>query len=151
MELKDFEALKAIHDDDGRDIEVFYLKSHDRLADDADTNVRGYLTMGLEFTMNHVGLGDNIKDLFSEHYASLGIIKTKAGPEKIYMVMQGNNWSPNLEARDLIQGKGLRHTTMSIGDAFKVGGKHYLVDNYGFKCLEKALSKDKNKDVSLDI
>lgn len=36
--------------------------------------------------------------------------------EDVYFTMQGENWSPNGEAREAIQELGLSHTSMSIGD-----------------------------------
>jgi hypothetical protein len=36
--------------------------------------------------------------------------------DAIFSSMQGEVWSPNGEARSLIKGKGLAHTSMSIGD-----------------------------------
>ena len=36
--------------------------------------------------------------------------------EDLFKKMQGENWSPNGEARELIQSKDLRHTSMSVGD-----------------------------------
>lgn len=39
-----------------------------------------------------------------------------ADPEEVYVKMQGEVWSPNGEARDLIESLGLKHTSMSVGD-----------------------------------
>jgi hypothetical protein len=36
--------------------------------------------------------------------------------DHVFATMQGEVWSPNGEARDLIRGLGLRHTSMSVGD-----------------------------------
>lgn len=36
--------------------------------------------------------------------------------EDLFSAMQGDNWSPNGEARPLIKEKGLHHTSMSVGD-----------------------------------
>ena len=36
--------------------------------------------------------------------------------ERVFYEMQGEMWSPNGEARELIESKGLHHTSMSIGD-----------------------------------
>jgi hypothetical protein len=58
------------------------------------------------------------------------------GLETVFMAMQGENWSPNGEARPLIEEKGLRHTSMSVGDiAVDEAGKAWLVDRFGFKEL----------------
>lgn len=36
--------------------------------------------------------------------------------DDIYWSMQGENWSPNGEARDMIEDAGVHHTSMSVGD-----------------------------------
>lgn len=54
--------------------------------------------------------------------------------EDVFYQMQGENWSPNGEARELILSKGLHHTSMSVGDIiFNTGLKEYfLVASVGF-------------------
>lgn len=52
--------------------------------------------------------------------------------DKIFSMMQGERWSPNGEARNLIKGLGLTHTSMSVGDLIQVGRVIYLVDTIGF-------------------
>lgn len=52
--------------------------------------------------------------------------------EEIYGIMQGENWSPKGEARELIKTLGLWHTSMSVGDIIKIGDKVWLVDMIGF-------------------
>jgi len=49
--------------------------------------------------------------------------------------MQGEIWSPNGEARPLIESLGLSHTSMSVGDVFEdeSTGKLYLCEFYSFK------------------
>lgn len=42
--------------------------------------------------------------------------------EDLYTRMQGENWSPNGEARELIESKGLTHTSMSVGDIAIISG-----------------------------
>src|SRR5215475_10303224 len=55
--------------------------------------------------------------------------------EKLYREMQGEIWSPNGEARDLILSKGLSHTSMSVGDVVVVDGAVFIVAIMGFKEL----------------
>jgi len=57
--------------------------------------------------------------------------------ETIWVAMQGENWSPNGEARPLIEEKGLRHTSMSVGDVLveSDSGNVFLVVSVGFKCI----------------
>jgi len=52
-------------------------------------------------------------------------------PEKAWMMMQGEHWSPNGEARNLIRSLGLSHTSMSAGDIVKIGNKAWMVDQLG--------------------
>lgn len=47
-------------------------------------------------------------------------------PEEAYCEMQGETWSPNGEARPLIESLGLRHTSMSSGDALQDENGDYL-------------------------
>lgn len=63
-----------------------------------------------------------------------------AGPqplENLFREMQGEVWSPNGEARDLIQSKGLQHTSMSVGDVAVnlFSGDIYVVAQFGFNWL----------------
>lgn len=58
------------------------------------------------------------------------------GTEAAWVAMQGENWSPNGEARDLIREKGLRHTSMSVGDVLvDTDSNVHLVKSMGFKNL----------------
>jgi hypothetical protein len=56
--------------------------------------------------------------------------------DEVFTKMQGEIWSPNGEARELIQSKGLSHTSMSVGDlVVDDQGIVQLVDNFGWKNL----------------
>ena len=57
--------------------------------------------------------------------------------DQVFSKMQGENWSPNGEARDLIIEKGLQHTSMSVGDvAVDEDGKVHIVQRSGFKQVD---------------
>jgi hypothetical protein len=56
-------------------------------------------------------------------------------PEEAWEMMQGENWSPEGEARHLIQALGLQHTSMSVGDIIEKDGAFWMVDGVGFKKL----------------
>lgn len=57
--------------------------------------------------------------------------------EAVFHQMQGEVWSPNGEARELIESKGLRHTSMSVGDIIVDQlGAVFLVEDVGFRQLE---------------
>ena len=52
--------------------------------------------------------------------------------------MRAENWSPNGEALDLLESKGLHHTTMTIGDVLvDESDAVYLVTGIGFSLLRK--------------
>ena len=53
--------------------------------------------------------------------------------ERIFLIMQGEIWSPNAEARNLIRARGLQHTSMSVGDCVKHGENIWMVANFGWK------------------
>jgi hypothetical protein len=58
--------------------------------------------------------------------------------EDAFDSMQGNIWSPNGEGLNLIQSKGLQHTSMSIGDVLvDEADAVYLVTGIGFSRLPK--------------
>jgi hypothetical protein len=48
---------------------------------------------------------------------------------KLYMMMQGDVWSPNGEAFGFIDHLGLSHTSLSIGDVV-------VINNKGFQCVK---------------
>lgn len=58
--------------------------------------------------------------------------------EQVFVRMQGEYWSPNGEARPLIEAKGLHHTSMSVGDCILNldTGDLFMVDNRGFTQVE---------------
>lgn len=55
--------------------------------------------------------------------------------EDAFHHFQGEVWSPNGEARGLIEAKGLAHTSMSVGDVILAGGKVFVVAMFGFEAL----------------
>jgi len=62
----------------------------------------------------------------------------RRGLERVFYAMQGEVWSPNGEARKLIDGLGLSHTSMSVGDLVEVNGEYWMVDRMGFTRLAPA-------------
>ena len=71
------------------------------------------------------------KDSLASTHVKIGSI-AETDPEKVYAMMQGENWSPQGEARDIIGKSGTGHTSMSVGDALVIGGKIQMVDRFGF-------------------
>ena len=60
--------------------------------------------------------------------------------ENAFVRMQGEVWSPNGEARELIASLGLHHTSMSIGDVVQDDdGVHWMCAPLGWQRLPDAL------------
>lgn len=67
-------------------------------------------------------------------------------PERAFVAMQAERWSPNGEAREIIRSAGLAHTSMSVGDVLvehiettlnmAVRSKVWIVAMIGFKELK---------------
>jgi hypothetical protein len=87
------------------------------------------MLMGSDWLKKHNTMPDP-KNLEKTHVL-LGTIDSK-DLDDIYHKMQGEMWSPRGEARELIRGKGLTHTSMSVGDVVVVDGKPVMVDWRGF-------------------
>ncbi len=80
------------------------------------------------------------EDLSNTHIL-LGSI-SEDGIETIFKNLQEENWSPLGEAKSLIEGLGLKHTSMSIGDIIVKGGILYMVDNTGYINLNDHSSRE---------
>ncbi len=65
-------------------------------------------------------------DQLTKTHILLGSV-TETQPDVLFATLQGETWSPNGEARDLIQAKGLAHTSMSIGDCIQYADGSVLV------------------------
>ena len=61
-----------------------------------------------------------MKDLFDPSKFKYVLKRDAEDLEETYMEMQAENWSLNGEARNIIKGLGLNHTSMSVGDAVLV-------------------------------
>lgn len=74
----------------------------------------------------------HLKDLDIEEFKNFA----DENLDHIYHQMQGEIWSPNGEACELIRSKGLRHTSMSVGDVIvDPRGKVHVVASFGFEAL----------------
>lgn len=95
-----------------------------------------YLGMGWDFAAESAP--DKLPDpkhLVRTHVL-VGVIND-SNPSRVFGLMQGENWSPLGEARNLIRSLGLHHTSMSVGDIIKIrGGKTLMVDRRGFHEIE---------------
>jgi hypothetical protein len=73
-------------------------------------------------------------DSVPNNYVLIGKIR-ETNPDKIFHMMQGEIWSPEGQARNMIRASGTGHTSMSVGDIIHVGNKWLMVDRYGFHAL----------------
>ena len=120
----DFENYRTINDVyDSGNTEIWYMKPS--FYRDGG--------MGVDW-LEKKGLMPDPWDLDKTH-VFLGRIGEK-NLKNIFKMMQGEFWSPNGEAKDVISRKGLHHTSMTTGDIVIAGGKVYIVDRYGFKELQ---------------
>ena len=90
------------------------------------------MTSGPRFLAKHRLLPTS--DTLSKTHTKIGSINT-VDLNKIYGLMQGETWSPNGEARDVIGQSESAHTSMSVGDIIKMNGIMHMVDNHGFVVL----------------
>jgi hypothetical protein len=81
------------------------------------------------------GIGPDLNNLTATHTLLKEIEDTGQSLETIYQEMQAEHWSPNGEARKLIESKKLHHTSMSVGDIVVRGNKKYIVAMFGFREL----------------
>lgn len=96
--------------------EIWYTK-HTAMRD---------MGMGLDFLLKHAPKKIPSEKTLKKTHVLLGKIK-ETNPHKIFRAMQGEMWSPAGEARDLIKSKGLKHTSMMVGDIIRIKGKLYMV------------------------
>jgi hypothetical protein len=87
------------------------------------------LGMGSEFLLKHDLPLPDPKNLKKTHIL-IGEIGER-NPNRVYDMMQGENWSPRGEAQDIIKKSGTWHTSMSVGDVIQVGNKFFMVDGFG--------------------
>lgn len=90
--------------------------------------------MGYRWLSKKGKLPETPYDIQDTHVMLGTIVETDK--ETIFSLMQGQKWSPNGEARKLIKGLGLKHTSMSVGDIIQIGLNMYMVDSFGFKLID---------------
>jgi hypothetical protein len=132
------DKVKAIFKN--HDLYVYYFKHSIR-----DTKVEETAYPSKDFgTVD--GLYHNDIDTLSlsdlkRDYALIGAVSapedgkvTVSHLEAIFVAMQGENWSPEGEARELIRKSGASHTSMSVGDLIynPMTREFYVVGGCGF-------------------
>ena len=75
-------------------------------------------------------------ETLEQTHVKIGTLR-ETNPDKVFGMMQGENWSPQGQARDLISKSNTGHTSMSVGDIVKVGSTYLMVDRFGFHDISK--------------
>lgn len=71
-----------------------------------------------------------------EEHIQLGNINA-SGKGGLWVAMQAENWSPNGEARPVLEKLGLTHTSMSVGDAIRdEEGSYWECVEWGWRRIE---------------
>ena len=112
------------------DTEIWYMR----------TEFFAYGILGYEF-LKKKGMVPDPKNLNKTHVL-MGKVKC-ADCEIIYAQMQGEVWSPHGEAREMLQEKGVDHTSMCVGDVVVLEGKVLLVDIMKFRELPQVETQKK--------
>lgn len=73
-------------------------------------------------------------ETLSETHACVGTLDVD-DPGEVWVMMQGESWSPEGEANAFIRALGLQHTSMSVGDIVQKGDALFMVEGVGFKRL----------------
>lgn len=92
------------------------------------------LVMGLEWiSQKNPLLLKKLKDhdLYETH--KLLALNPELDLNKLYQYYQGEVWSPEGEAAELIQSLNLNHTSMTTGDIVQQDNKYYFCDLEGWK------------------
>lgn len=90
------------------------------------------LSMGPKFAAKRgIALPTSRLDLLLTH-TLVGLVD-ETNPEDVFVMMQGEVWSPMGEASGFLRSKGLTHTSMSVGDVLVLpNGDLVMVDTDGF-------------------
>lgn len=83
-------------------------------------------------TFNESDVPKNLSVLI-EKYRMVRKLNIEPDFEKVFLMMQGEIWSPKGEAKSHIKWLGLHHTSMSVGDLIRVKkGNWWIITNLGF-------------------
>lgn len=89
--------------------------------------------MGYDFVEKHcAGLFDPTN--LSKTHVLVGKVTSIVEKEYLFDILQGEFWSPEGEAREMI-GALDTHTSMSVGDVVVQNGIVFIVDNFGFNAV----------------
>lgn len=106
---------------------AYYLNPYERGGNEDD-----YFKFSLTFFDSATGDDELDSSYDLRHHTFVREVEAES-LEDAFIKSQGEYWSPNGEARDLIIEKGLDHTSASVGDVLvDEEGNRYLIESYGF-------------------
>jgi hypothetical protein len=125
-----------------------WFHSYELAAANGSSVFRGDFGMGSQW-LEKEGTMPTVETIESTH-VYLGDVAVE-DLDACMTLMQGEVWSPNGEARDFIQEKGLAHTSMSVGDVVmeRAGNSFWMVDRMGWKRLPESPAPDRLATPSL--
>lgn len=95
------------------------------------------LKMGMKFLKSNKPELIPTRDTIQNTHVMIGSI-AEIDLDKIYKALQGENWSPLGQAKNLIKKANVGHTSMSIGDLIEYpDGQVWMVDRDDFSLLFK--------------
>jgi len=112
-------------------------KQYTTLNDAANTHALGDLAGGdteIWYAKNPTFDADATGPNFRQTHILLGKVKSQ-DRDLVFHQLQGEVWSPRGEANNLIRGKGLKHTSMSVGDALVINGVVHVCTDMGWNQL----------------
>lgn len=103
-------------------VEVWYAKR----------SVSRDLYDGIEFAREHYPESVPTLETLRKTHTLIGTLGVNGDDERnlheVYPLMQGESWSPEGEALEMIRATDTGHTSMSVGDIIRVGGDLYFID-----------------------
>lgn len=114
----------------GRSAEVWYMKPE----------VFRDFSMGVKFILSQGERALPTRATLGETHVFLGEVGAR-DPDEVWEMMQAEVWSPGGEARGFLQSRGVKHTSMSVGDVVVVDDHLHMIDSVGSKriALRKAV------------
>lgn len=76
------------------------------------------------------------KETLEETHVFVKEVEYEEDMENVFFFMQAEQWSPNGEARGLIESLGLQHTSMAVGDIVETNGELYQAAMFGWLKLK---------------
>ena len=128
--LAELPVIKAASTEGAPLVEVFYKHR--------DSGLRRDIMDGWDrFLAQHGHTFGSIEEILEKHYVKLGEFNTNLNEYEIATrLLQGEIYSPNGEAKDILAPLDIAHTTFYNGDILRMKGAYYFMDDEdGLICI----------------